>query len=298
MLARYLFHNLHRLAGTVTLRSRTANNGSGKHVETFDTTRSCGIGSITQRGQRNHCAVGGLYKEQVNVLLMLTIRSFRLDIHLIYTVEHIEVVYIYGTCIGFHRGEHIRQRHTQHLHLVTVHIKIELRNLGLQRRRKSRQVLMLLRIIHQRIRCLYQIVKGSLTASFELHFKTAGCSQSRNHRRSGKIDFTFGIFRQVLFHLLHYFVNGSILAVFPRFQDNGQFTACLIASYTRAATRYVLHISHIRVLFQILHRTIGHYTGTLQCSAFRQFQLHLKVSLVFGRQEAGRYQTVNNEDSD
>ena len=157
---------------------------------------------------------------------------------------------------------------------------------------------MLLRIIHQRIRCLYQIVKGSLTASFELHFKTAGCSQSRNHRRSGKIDFTFGIFRQVLFHLLHYFVNGSILAVFPRFQDNGQFTACLIASYTRAATRYVLHISYIRVLFQILHRTIGHYTGTLQCSAFRQFQLHLKVSLVFGRQEAGRYQTVNNEDSD
>ena len=43
---------------------------------------------------------------------------------------------IYGTRISFHRREHICQRHSLHLHLVTVYIKIELRNLRLQRRRE------------------------------------------------------------------------------------------------------------------------------------------------------------------
>ena len=95
VVTRNLFHNLHCLTGAVALCRRTADNGSGKHVETLDTARSGGIGGISQRGKRHHHSVLCLYKEQVDIVLMLTIRSLGLDIHLIYTVEHIEVIHIY-----------------------------------------------------------------------------------------------------------------------------------------------------------------------------------------------------------
>ena len=147
---------------------------------------------------------------------MLTIRSLRLNIHLIYTVEHIKIVYIHRARISFHRGEHVCQRYAQHLHLVTIHIKIELRDFGLQGRRKSCQLFMLLGIIHQGVCRLYQIFESRLTTCFKLHFKTSGGSQPRNHRRSGKIDFTFGIFLQVSLYLCHNLINGGIFAVFPR----------------------------------------------------------------------------------
>ena len=39
----FLFHDLHRLSGTISLRSCSTNNGRSKHIETFDTSRSCGI---------------------------------------------------------------------------------------------------------------------------------------------------------------------------------------------------------------------------------------------------------------
>ena len=151
---------------------------------------------------------------------MLTIRSFSLNIYLIYTIEHIKVIHIYGTRISFHRREHICQRHSQHLHLVTVYIKIELRNLRLQRRRKSRQFLAFLSIIHQSIRCLYQIFKSSFPTCLKLHFKATGCSQSRDYRRSRKIDSTFGVFPQILFHFLHYLIDSGIFAFLPGLQYN------------------------------------------------------------------------------
>ena len=90
-----LLHNLHCLAGTVALCRRTADDGSGKHIETLDTARTGGIGGISQGSKRHHHSVFCLYKEQVDIVLMLTIRSLGLYIHLLNTVEHIEVIHIY-----------------------------------------------------------------------------------------------------------------------------------------------------------------------------------------------------------
>ena len=79
---------------------------------------------------------------------MLTVRSFRLNVYLIYTVEHIEVIYVYRTGIGFHGRKYISQRYTEHFHFVPVYIKIELRYLRLQRRRQTRQCLIFRSVIH------------------------------------------------------------------------------------------------------------------------------------------------------
>ena len=65
---------------------------------------------------------------------MFPVRSFRLNINLIYTVEHIKIVHIHRTGISLHGRKHISQRHTQHLHFVSIHIKIKLWDFRLQRR--------------------------------------------------------------------------------------------------------------------------------------------------------------------
>ncbi len=150
-------------------------------------------------------------------------------------------------------------------------------------------------IEHQRICCLYQVIKRGVSTCLKLHFETSRSTQSRNDRRRGKIDLAFGIFLQILLHILHYLIDGNPLTLFPRFQNNRQLTACLVATHTGAATRHVLHIGHIGILLQVLHGTVGHHTGSLQSSTFRQLQLYLKIALVFYRQEAGRHQPVDNE---
>ena len=150
-------------------------------------------------------------------------------------------------------------------------------------------------IEHQRICCLYQVIKRGVSTCLKLHFETSRSTQSRNDRRCGKVDPAFGIFLQILLHILHYLIDGNPLTFFPRFQDNRQLTARLVATHTGTATRHVLHIGHIGILLQVLHGTVRHHTGSLQSSTFRQFQLNLEIALVFRRQETGRHQTVYDE---
>ena len=156
---------------------------------------------------------------------------------------------------------------------------------------------MFLGIIHQCICCLHQVVKRCFSTRLKLHFETSRSTQSRNDRRRGKINPAFGIFLQILLHILHYLIDGNSLTFFPRFQDNRQLTARLVTTHTGTATCHVLHIGHIGILLQVLHSTIRHHTGSLQSSTFRQLQLYLKIALVFYRQEAGRHQPVDNENS-
>ena len=228
---------------------------------------------------------------------MLTVRSLRLDIYLINTVEHIKVVHIHRTGIGFHGRKHVRQRYTQHLHFITVYIKVELRYLRLQRRRQTGQFFVLGSIIHQCVRRLYQIIKSSLSTGFQLHFKTTRSTQSRYHRRSGKINFTFRIFLEMFFHCIHYLFDAGVLAFFPGFQDNCQFRTPLTASHTRTASCHILYIFDIRILLQVSNGTVGHGTRTFQRSPLRQFKFYLKISLVFYRQETCRDNTMNQQDS-
>ena len=292
-----LLHNFHCLTGTVSLCGSTPDNGSSKHIETLNTSRSCCIRGITQRSQRYHSSVRSFHKEQVDIVFMFPIRSFRLNIYLIYTVEHIKVIHIHRTCIRFHRRKHICQRYSQHFHFVSVHIKIKLGNLRLQGRRQTGKLLTFGSIIHQRICRIYQIIESSLSTSFQLHFKTTGAAQSRYDRRSRQVDFTFGIFSQMFFYRIHNFFNTGALSLFPRFQNNGQLGTPLITPYTRAASGHVLYIFYIWILLQISNRAFRHYTCSLQGSSFRQFKFNLKVSLVFYRQETSRNNPVNQQNS-
>ena len=290
-----LFHLLHRLPGAVALCGRAADDSRGKHIEAFDAARSGGVGSVSQSGQRNHRPVLRLHEEEVDVVLVLPIRGFRLDIHFVDAVEHVEIVHIHRTRISLHGREHIRKGHSQHLHLIAVHVKIELRNLRLQGGGKPRQLLLPPGIVHQRVRRLHQVVEGGIATRLQLHLETARTAQSRNDRRRGEIDLAFGVFLELLLHPLHNLIQGNPLAFLPRFQDNRQLTACLAAAHTGAAARHVLYIGDIRILLQVLHGTLRHCPGPLQGRPFRQLQFHLEIALVFCRQEAGGYQPVDDE---
>ena len=148
-------------------------------------------------------------------------------------------------------------------------------------------------IIHQGIGGIYQIIKSRFSTSFQLHLKTSGTTQSRYYRWSRQVDLTFRIFFEVFLYRIHNFFDAGILPFFPWFQNHSQFRTSLITTDTRTATRHILNIFYIRILFQISYGTFRHNTGTLQCSAFRQLKFNFKISLIFHRQETGRNNTVN-----
>ena len=78
-----------------------------EHIKTFDAARTSGIRSGTQRGERYHGIVCTPYKKQVDILLMFPVGCFCLNIYTVDAVKHIEIVYIYRTCISFHSREYI-----------------------------------------------------------------------------------------------------------------------------------------------------------------------------------------------
>ena len=144
---------------------------------------------------------------------------------------------------------------------------------------------------------MHQVIKSSVSTCFELHLETTRTSQSRDNRRCGKIYLTLGILLQILFHLSHYLIDSLSVTCTPRFQNNSQFTACLAATHTGATTYYALNIFYSRIQHQIFYSTFRYDSRTLQCRTFRQFQFHFKVSLIFYRQKAGRYQAVYQQNS-
>ena len=133
MLAGYLFYYLHDLTGTVSFGSCASNHGAVKHVEAFNATWTCGVSSCTERGKRNHCVIVSAYKEEVDVVFVLAVVGFCLNVYAVDAVEHIEVVYIHRSGIGFHGREHICHRNSSKFHLVAVYVEVELRNFGLER---------------------------------------------------------------------------------------------------------------------------------------------------------------------
>ena len=227
---------------------------------------------------------------------MLAIGGLRLNIYTVDTVEHIKVIDIYRTRVGFHGGEYIRQRYAGKLHFVTVDIEVELGNVCLKSGRKSRQLFAFRGVVHQCIRGLHQVVESGFSACFELHLETARTTQTGNDGRCGEIDFALGIFVQVFLDLCHDFVDGLFSAFFPRLEDDGKLTACLAASHPGTAAGYALYILYCGLLHQIVHGTFRHDAGALQCCAFGQFQLNLEISLILDGEEAGGDKTVDEQD--
>ena len=153
-------------------------------------------------------------------------------------------------------------------------------------------------IVHQRIGSLHQIIECGFAASLKLHFKTSGTSQAGNNRWSGKINLTFGILLQVFLHFRHDFVYTGFLTFFPRFQNNGQLTTCLITPDTRTASGYILHISDVWILTKKRDGTLRHLACTLQSSPFGQFELYFEISLIFYRKETGGNNAMQQQNTD
>ena len=94
-------------------------------------------------------------------------------------------------------------------------------------------------------------------------------------------------------HCIHNLFDTCVLALFPRFQYNRQLGTSLITAYTRTASRHILNIFYVWILFQISNSTIGHYARTFQSCSLRQFQFNLEVTLVLYGQKTSRNNTMN-----
>ena len=228
---------------------------------------------------------------------MLTVGGLGLQVNTIDAVEHIEVVHINRTRIGLHRREDVGHRHSGELHLVAIHIEIELWYLSLKRRREAFDFLILRSIVHQRVGGAHQILEGSLATCLQLQLETARRSQTGNNRRSGQVNLTFGVFVYLATHGFHHLVDGGIVALVPRFQNNGQLAACLAGTHTRAGTGDILYILHGRLLHQKVDGTVGHFASALQRGTLGHFQLDCEISLVLNGQEAGGCKAMQNEDA-
>ena len=101
----------HHLSGASTIGSRTTNNRSIEHIKSLDASRTGSIFRRSERRKRNHVAIATTYEIKTDIVAMLTIRSFSLQIDTIDAVEHIKVVHINRTRISFHRRENISHRH-------------------------------------------------------------------------------------------------------------------------------------------------------------------------------------------
>ena len=152
-------------------------------------------------------------------------------------------------------------------------------------------------VVHQRVGGAHQVVESSVTACLELHLEAARRTQAGDDRRGGQVDLALGIFTDFAADGLHHLVDGGIVALLPRFQNDGQLAACLAGAHTRTGARHILYILHSRLFHQEGDGALGHVAGTLQRSALGQLQLDGKVALVFDGQEAGGRKAVQDEDA-
>ena len=106
-------------------------------------------------------------------------------------------------------------------------------------------------------------------------------------------EYCAGAEKNAALHCIHNLFDTCVLALFPRFQYNRQLGTSLITAYTRTASRHILNIFYVWILFQISNSTIGHYARTFQSCSLRQFQFNLEVTLVLYGQKTSRNNTMN-----
>ena len=110
----------------------TVDDCGREHVESLDRSGARGVFRFTEGCQWDHVSLGCLHEEQVEVFFLHPVGGFRLHVHFVDPVEHVEVVDIHGAGVSLHRGEYVGQRDSQELCPVAIHVKVQLGNLGLQ----------------------------------------------------------------------------------------------------------------------------------------------------------------------
>ena len=148
--------------------------------------------------------------------------------------------------------------------------------------------------MHQSVCGTYQIIVCGLTSGFKLHFETSGCTKSWNYRWSRKEHLALRIFFKFFLNSVHYLVYGSIISLFPLFQDYSELASSLACSYTWTGTCNVLYIFHCRVFHYEFDCSVGNLACTFECSSLRQFKFYCEISLILYRKEAGRNQSVEH----
>ena len=132
-------------------------------------------------------------------LWVFAVIGFSLYVHAVDTVEHVEVVDVYRTGVGFHRGENIGQRYAWTvLPCRGPHRSRAEESRPAKRKTARKAPCVAQRNIHQGVDGLYEVVERGVATRFQLHFKTARCTQPGNDRSGvDKVNFAFGIFLEI-----------------------------------------------------------------------------------------------------
>src|ERR1700730_17595462 len=116
-----------RIAGSGT----AVNVGRGIPVIAHHHFRAEGWGHRHHGGQRYHFTLLIPRLQRTDTTARPTKRRVRLDPHLVYTSELVEVVYVEGPQIYLHGVEHVFHRHTELLCFHSVQVDIQLRVIDL-----------------------------------------------------------------------------------------------------------------------------------------------------------------------
>ena len=147
----------------------------------------------SERCHRHHRTVGSTHKEQVEITRTCAVSGIGLQIHTVDAVEHIEIVDINRPGESLHCRKYVADRNPLHLGLVAVHIKKELRNLGLQRGGQAGKFRTLSRIELQCVHGLLKIRICGVTSCLEHHLETTRRAESGHDGRREKVNVAFGI---------------------------------------------------------------------------------------------------------
>lgn len=119
--------------------------------------------------------IGSFHEEQIDVLFMLDTEPPRLNIHLIYTVEHIKIVlHTPGARISFHRGRNtICPSSTPSIFTLSRSHQNRVAGFPDCKGEESPASSLLMGIMHPRCLPAHTRFRSRLTTCFKLHFKTS-----------------------------------------------------------------------------------------------------------------------------
>ena len=131
MFFRNTFQCFHRLTSTISRSCNSIDRSRREHIETLDCSRARCILRCTQSCQRNHLTAACPNKEKSQTLFIRTIRCLCLNVNTVNTIKHIEIVHIHRSQISFHSREDVSHWNPQELRMISIYIKVNLRNIRL-----------------------------------------------------------------------------------------------------------------------------------------------------------------------
>ena len=217
---------------------------------------------------------------------MSPVRAFGLKIYPVNSVVHVEVVHIHRTSEGLERREDIRDRDTEQLSLVPIHVEIQLGNVLLHSAGHARELLSLRRVIYKGVGGRLKLLVGAVPARLQSHLDASGRAETRNHGGSARVDLALGIERQRVGHHLHHLGDVPDLPLVPGLQHHGELGVGLARPYSGRGAHDAEHVLDIGLTHEEFHSPVGHQPRALQSGPHRKFKLHREIALILLGKEA------------